>query len=86
MLRSLPVAAVSVGVVGGRALLDLCYEEDSRADVDMNVVMTGSEEFIEVQGTAEREPFAKRTLDELTGLAADGIRRLVEIQKQVVSG
>jgi ribonuclease PH len=81
-----PVAAVSVGVVGGRALLDLCYEEDARADVDMNVVMTATGEFVEVQGTAEREPFARSTLDALTALAADGIRRLVDIQRRTLDG
>jgi ribonuclease PH len=80
------VAAVSVGVVGGRALLDLCYEEDVRAETDMNVVMTASGEFVEVQGTAEREPFSQSTLDEHTTLATDGIRRLVEVQKQALGG
>jgi ribonuclease PH len=79
-----PVAAVSVGIVDGRALLDLCYTEDSRAEVDMNVVMTGAGHFVEVQGTAEGKPFARATLDELTELAAGGIARLIELQKRAV--
>jgi len=77
------VAAVSVGVVGGTPLLDLCYEEDSRADVDMNVVMTGDGHFVEVQGTAEGQTFDRDMLDVLTDLAWQGIRGLVEIQKDV---
>ena len=79
-----PVAAVSVGVVRGTPMIDLCYEEDSRADVDMNVVMTGAGEFVEVQGTAEGAAFDRKTLDALTDLAADGIRTLVEIQRGIV--
>jgi ribonuclease PH len=79
-----PVAAVSVGVIGGAPMLDLCYEEDSSADVDMNVVMTGAGEFVEVQGTAEGAAFDRKTLDALTDLAADGIRALVEIQRGIV--
>lgn len=75
------VAAVSVGVVGGRPMLDLSYEEDSRAQVDMNVVMTGSGEFVEVQGTAEGRPFGGDTLNELIALARNGIEKLVQIQK-----
>ncbi len=71
-----PVAAVSVGMVGGEARLDLCYEEDSRADVDFNVVMTGGGEFIEVQGTAEGKPFSGATMAELIALAESGIREL----------
>ena len=81
-----PVAAVSVGMLGGQALLDLCYHEDSRADVDMNVVMTASDEFVEIQGTAEGRTFAKPVLDQLTALAADGNRRHVAIQRQVLHG
>jgi len=80
------VAAVSVGVVGGLELLDLCYQEDSRADVDMNVVMTGRGDFVEVQGTAEGEPFARETLARLTDLAAEGIERLVRMQREIVGG
>lgn len=75
------VAAVSVGVVEGRPVLDLCYEEDSRAEVDMNVVMTGRGMFVEVQGTAETRPFGKDVLDELLGLANSGIRELIEKQR-----
>jgi ribonuclease PH len=78
-----PVAAVSVGVVGGTPMLDLCYEEDSRADVDMNVVMTAAGEFVEVQGTAEGAAFDRKTLDALTDLAAECIRTLVAIQRDI---
>lgn len=75
------VAAVSVGVVDGRPVLDLCYEEDVRAEVDMNVVMTGGGRFVEVQGTAEGSPFSKETLNELLDLASGGIGQLIEIQR-----
>src|SRR5512142_79278 len=75
------VAAVSVGVVNGAEMLDLCYEEDSRAEVDFNVVMTAEGKFIEVQGTAEGEPFARDALDRLIGLARDGIADLFKIQR-----
>ena len=78
------VAATSVGVVGGTPMLDLAYEEDSRADVDMNIVKTGDGRFIEVQGTAEGPPFERKALDELMALADGGIRELVEIQRSVV--
>ena len=78
------VAAVSVGIVGGRPCLDLPYEEDSRAGVDMNVVMTGRGRFIEVQGTAEGKPFSQAELTTLTGLAAGGIETLTKLQRQVV--
>jgi ribonuclease PH len=78
------VAATSVGIVGGVPMLDLCYEEDSRADVDMNVVMTGSGKFIELQGTAEHAPFDDAQMNELISLARAGIARLVEIQKRAV--
>ena len=76
-----PVAAVSVGIVDGVSLLDLNYAEDSRAQVDFNVVMTGRGEFVEVQGTAEGRPFSREALDGLLALAGQGIRRLVEIQQ-----
>ncbi|HTS62549.1 MAG TPA: ribonuclease PH [Candidatus Acidoferrales bacterium] len=76
------VAATSVGIVGGSPMLDLCYEEDSQADVDMNVVMTGSGRFIEVQATAEHTPFDDAQMAELIALARSGIARIVEIQKQ----
>ncbi len=75
------VAAVSVGMVNGRQVLDLTYVEDSKADVDMNVVMTGAGGFIEVQGTAERTPFSAEDLAELTQLAASGIKKLAACQK-----
>jgi len=74
------VAAVSVGVVEGRALLDLDYPEDSQADVDLNVVMTGDARLVEVQATAERDPFTRDRLDELLELAAAGIGRISEAQ------
>ncbi len=81
-----PLAAVSVGVVGGVELLDLCYEEDSRAMTDMNVVMTESGKFIEIQGTAESEPFGPETLGKMLALAKKGILELVEIQKDTLIG
>jgi ribonuclease PH len=79
------VAAVSVGIVDGELLLDLEYTEDSSAEVDMNVVMTGRGEFVEVQGTAEQTPFSRDRLDALLGLAEHGIRRLVTLQRQALS-
>ncbi len=78
------LAAVSVGIVNGTPRLDLCYEEDSVAEVDMNVVMTGSGEFVEVQGTAEGRPFKKEVLDELLRLASSGISRLINLQKELL--
>ncbi|MGQ9646269.1 MAG: ribonuclease PH [Thermodesulfobacteriota bacterium] len=80
------VAAISVGKVGGKVLLDLNYDEDSRAEVDMNVVMTGSGKFVEVQGTAEEAVFTRKELDELTRVAQRGIRELTAIQKRVLEG
>jgi ribonuclease PH len=80
-----PVAAVSVGIVEGVALLDLCYAEDAAAGVDCNVVMNASGEFIEVQGTAEGRPFARGRLDELLDLAAQGVERLLEAQRSALS-
>lgn len=79
------VAAVSVGIVGGSPLLDLNYEEDSRAEVDLNVVMSGDGRFVEVQGTAEGEPFNRAAMDAMLDLAQVGIRQLVEVQKQVLA-
>jgi len=76
------IAAVSVGIAGGKPVLDLCYEEDSKAEVDMNVIMTGSGQFVEVQGTAEGKPFTKQHLDDLLGLAKKGIADLIMIQKK----
>ena len=78
------VAATSVGIVDGEALLDLEYEDDSRAEVDMNVVMTGDGRFIEVQGTAEALPFGREALDMLLDLADSGIRQLIEKQRAIV--
>ena len=78
------VAAISVGIVDGEKILDLEYIEDSQADVDMNVVMTGSGEFIEIQGTAEGNPFDRQELDELLALAEKGIEELIVLQKQIV--
>jgi ribonuclease PH len=79
------VAAVSVGVVDGVCMLDLPYEEDSRAEVDMNVVMTSSGRFVEVQGTAEGVPFSKSELDELLSLAEHGIAQLLELQTEALA-
>ena len=79
------VAAVSVGVVGGIPMLDLPYEEDSRADTDMNVVMTGGGAFVEVQGTAEHQAFTRAELDELLDLAAGGIERIHEAQRAILA-
>ena len=79
-----PVAAISVGVIDGTPMLDLEYSEDVRAEVDMNVVMTGSGKFIEVQGTAEGLPFGRDALNDLLDLAQKGIGHLIELQKQVV--
>jgi ribonuclease PH len=76
------IAAVSVGVVGGVPVLDLDYVEDSAAEVDMNVVMTGRGEFVEVQGTAETRPFSRQLLDAQLSLAEAGIGRLTEIQRE----
>jgi ribonuclease PH len=80
-----PCAAISVGIVGGVPLLDLPYTEDSVAEVDMNVVMTGSGRFIEVQGTAEGMAFSRGELDSLLGLAEGGIGEIVALQQEVVS-
>ncbi|MBM3244889.1 MAG: ribonuclease PH [Candidatus Omnitrophica bacterium] len=88
LIREIPikdfVAAVSVGVVSGEPMLDLTYEEDSTAEVDMNVVMTGKGQFIEVQGTAERRTFNREQMDKLLGFAEKGIRDLVEIQSNLL--
>ena len=78
------VAAVSVGVVNGNAMLDLCYVEDSKAEVDMNVVMTGSGKLVEVQGTAEGKPFTEAKLAQLLRLGKKGIKELSAIQKKHV--
>lgn len=78
------VAAVSVGIVGGKPILDLSYEEDAGADVDFNVVMTGSGRLVEVQGTAEGEPFSRSDLDALLDLAETGIKELTRFQREVL--
>ncbi|MER5625576.1 ribonuclease PH [Streptosporangium sp. NPDC002544] len=79
------VAAVSVGVVGSTPLLDLCYTEDVAAETDMNVVMTGSGEFVEVQGTAEGKPFNRAALDELLDLGAAGCAELTRLQREALA-
>jgi ribonuclease PH len=88
LIRDIPiidfVAATSVGIVDGAALLDLAYDEDSRAEVDMNFVKTGDGRFIELQGTAEGKPFDKRALDALMDLADTGIKALIDLQKSIV--
>ena len=88
MIRSVPlidsVAATSVGIVDDQLLLDLAYEEDSRAQVDMNVVMTGGGRFVEVQASAEGRPYTERELHDLITLASGGIRRLVEAQQELL--
>ena len=85
MLSSIPlksaVAATSVGIVRGYQLLDLCYDEDSGAEVDFNVVMTSKGEFVEIQGMAEAKPFSKQTVDSLLVLAEKGIKQLFQIQQ-----
>ncbi len=78
------VAGISVGIVEGRSLLDLCYEEDSKAEVDMNVVMTGSGKYVEIQGTAEKEPYSRKDIDKLLGLAAKGIKEIIALQKKAL--
>jgi ribonuclease PH len=80
-----PVAAVSVGVVGGELLLDLCYEEDAAAAVDLNVVMTGTGKFVEIQGTAEGAPFDQQTLMNMVDLARSGIDQLLAAQAAVLA-
>jgi len=88
MIKDLPivdyVAATSVGIVGGAALLDLAYDEDSKAEVDMNFVKTGEGKFIELQGTAEGLPFDRRALDALMELADAGIKQLIAKQREIV--
>lgn len=79
------VAAISVGVVDGAVLVDLCYAEDSRAEVDMNLVMTGKGRYVEVQGTAESEPFSGQQLQQMTASAATAIATLSEIQKATLA-
>ena len=78
------VAAISVGVIGGVPMLDLCYEEDSNAEVDMNVVMTESGKLVEVQGTAEGEPFSRARHNELIDLAEHGLKQVFAMQREAV--
>jgi ribonuclease PH len=88
MMRTNPltklIAATSVGMVGGTYLLDLCYEEDFRAQVDFNVVMTDHSEFVEIQGTAEHRPFSKSDSDSMLALAQTGIEQLFQLQQQTL--
>ena len=88
VIRAIPlsdyVAATSVGIVDGEPLLDLAYEDDSRAEVDMNIVKTGDGRFIEVQGTAEAIPFGRESLNRLLDLADSGIRQLIDRQRALV--
>jgi ribonuclease PH len=87
-IKSIPVqdyvAATSVGVVGGLPMLDLAYDEDSRADVDMNIIKTGDGRFIEIQGTAEGPPFERQALDDLMALGDKGVKELVALQRTIV--
>ena len=89
VLRGWPVvdwlAATSVGIIDGRVMLDLTYEEDSRADVDMNVVMTGDGRFVEIQGTAEKTPFSRTELDRLLALARAGIDQINDFQRRTLA-
>lgn len=80
------IAAISAGLVGGRPLLDLDYREDVAADVDLNVVMTGESELVEVQGTAEGAPFSREQFDALLDLAAAGIKKIVVLQSETLAG
>ena len=79
------VAAISVGVVEGTPILDLCYAEDSNAEVDMNIVCTGAGKFIEIQGTAEREPFTREQMNEMLAMAETGINQLFTIQRYALN-
>ena len=79
------IAAVSVGLVNGKPILDLCYEEDSIAEVDMNVAMTGSGKIVEIQGTSEKKPFTREQLDIMLNLAGKGITRIISKQKEAIS-
>jgi ribonuclease PH len=89
LLNQLPttdwVAAISVGVCSGTPLLDLCYTEDASADVDMNVIMNGKGDFIELQGTGESRPFNRSELDALLALAEKGIRGMIVVQQKALS-
>ncbi|SCK00936.1 Ribonuclease PH [uncultured Clostridium sp.] len=78
------VCATSVGIVNGEKMIDLCYEEDSSAQVDMNIVGTGNGEFVEIQGTGEEAPFSRKDLNELLDLGERGIKQIIQIQKDVL--
>ncbi|MCI1278369.1 MAG: ribonuclease PH [Nitrospira sp.] len=78
------LAAISIGKVGGQVMVDLAYEEDSHAEVDLNLVMTGAGQYVEVQGTAEKTPFNKKDMDEFLDLGWGAIRELVELQKSLI--
>ncbi len=78
------LAAISVGIVDGNILLDLCYDEDSRADVDMNIVMTGAGNFVEIQGTAEGNPFSRNEMDQMLDFARKGVGKLIDLQKELL--
>jgi len=80
------VAAISVGMLKGEPILDLDYDEDSTSEVDMNIIMTGSDKFIEIQGTAEREPFSKQEMDKLLVLAKKGVGELISAEKKILKG
>ncbi len=90
MIESLPlhhyITAVSVGIVEGQGLLDLCYEEDSAAEVDMNIIMSDARGFIELQGTGENGTFSQGQLEEMLALGKKGILDLIEIQKAALDG
>ena len=87
-IKDLPIidniAATSVGILDNRPMLDLCYVEDSNAEVDMNIIMTGKGKIVEVQGTAEKEPFTKTELNEILELGESGIRDLIRLQKRLI--
>ena len=80
------IAAISVGIVGGKPYLDLAYDEDSQAEVDMNVVMTDSGEFVEIQATAEKDPFSRAEMEKMLVLAEKGIKSLIGKQKTALKG
>ncbi|NTW70913.1 MAG: ribonuclease PH [Eubacteriaceae bacterium] len=89
LIKEIPVktyvAAISVGIFNGEPVLDLCYEEDSKAEVDMNIVMTEDGDFIEIQGTGEERPFRKDEFNQLLALAEKGIKELIDIQKEALN-
>jgi ribonuclease PH len=90
MIKEMPivdfVAATSVGIIQGEPMLDLCYVEDFKADVDMNIVMTGKGRFVEIQGTAEESPFSREEANDLIDLAANGIQQLIALQRKMLMG